>query len=287
MCKHRLMTALLGAAAIFGTTTAFAQEPVDDGSVFGRLREKGEEIADETQIVERLNGDIDGWYPRLGGMTRGGGFALGPGYRFHVTDDGIFVDLSAGLSLKGYKSADVNVRWVQALADRVEFWTDFRYEDFPQENFFGLGLESTESGRTSYRFSSNDLSARALFKPSRWFNIGGRLGYVTPEIGPGTDKGFPSIETLFTDLDAPGLATQPDYVHTEFFSEADFRDRRGNPASGGFYRASIGFIDDRGRDQYDHRRLDALAAQYVPNTGSRKRTRCGSVPNTASWHSTM
>ena len=236
--RNRVRTAVLSAAVIFGATAVYAQEPPplestvetpvetpadtaaqepgagSGGSFFDRLREKGEEIADDTQIVERLNGDIDGWYPRLGGMTRGGGFALGPGYRFHVTDDGIFVDLSAGMSLKGYKAADVNVRWLQAFDDRFEFWTDFRWEDFPQEDFFGLGLDSSVDTRTSYKFSSNDLSARALFKPVTWLSVGTKLGYITPEIGPGTDKRYPSIEALFTDVNAPGLASQPDFVHT-------------------------------------------------------------------------
>ena len=293
---RRLTVAVVSAAVIFGATAAAAQEPPplqatadtttadtttappaaqepgagQDGSFFDRLKAKGEEIAEDTQIIERLNGDIDGWYPRLGGMTRGGGFAIGPGYRFHVTDDGIFVDASAGMSLKGYKAADLNVRWLQTLDDKFEFWTDFRYEDFPQEDFFGLGLDSAVDARTSYRFKSNDLSARAIFKPAEWFNVGGKLGYITPTIGAGTDKRYPSIEALFTDLNAPGLASQPDYVHSELFTEADFRDRRGNPASGGLYRASVGFIDDRGRGEFDHQRLDAFAAHYVPVAPSRR-----------------
>ena len=52
-----------------------AQTPVDSGSFLDEMVE----LADRTQIMERLSGDIDGWYPRLGGMTRGSGFALGPG----------------------------------------------------------------------------------------------------------------------------------------------------------------------------------------------------------------
>jgi hypothetical protein len=66
-------------------------------------------------------------------MTRGSGFAIGPGYRTHLFDERIFVDVSAGISIRGYKAADANVRWLQAFGDRVELWTDFRYEDFPHE----------------------------------------------------------------------------------------------------------------------------------------------------------
>jgi hypothetical protein len=274
-----MVTALLGTALILGTTGASAQDPIQiestadpvaqepagpDASFFDQLRAKGEEIADETQIIERLNGDIDGWYPRLGGMTRGGGFAIGPGYRFHVTDEGIFVDLSAGLSLKGYKALDANVRWLQALDERFELWTDFRHEDFPQEDFFGMGLDAPLEARTSYDFDSSDISVRGLFRPASWVRIGTRVGYLRPEIGPGRDRNYPSVEEIFTDAEAPGLAAQPNFFHTTFFGEIDYRDRPGNPAKGGVYQTSFGIWDDRTLQQFDHRRFDALAVQYVP-----------------------
>src|SRR5688572_33495110 len=137
--------------AVLATSAAYAQQPDAAGSTQtvasaaappqedgGGFVDKAKNWAEKDQIVERLNGDVDGWYPRLGGMTRGGGFAIGPGYRLHAFDERIFVDLSAGISLKGYKAIDANVRWLQALGDRFELWTDYRYEDFPQEDFFGL-----------------------------------------------------------------------------------------------------------------------------------------------------
>ena len=264
MCKYRLMTALLGAAVIFGTTPAFGQEPVDDGSFFDKLRAKGETIAEHTQLADRLSGDIDGWYPRLGGMTRGGGFALGPGYRFHVTDDGIFVDLSAGMSFKGYQAADAHVRWLQALDNRVELWTDFRYEHFPQEDFYGMGFDSLAANETSYSYDSTDLALRGLFKPVPWVRLGTTFGYLRPTLESGTDSRVPSIEQIFTDADAPGLIGGSRYLHTTFFADVNRLDIPGNPSSGGFYRVSFGVIDDQNLDAYDHRRLDTLATYFVP-----------------------
>src|ERR1041385_6213891 len=44
--------------------------------------------AESSQILARLNGSVDGWYPRLGGMTRGSGLAGGPGYRQHLLEIG-------------------------------------------------------------------------------------------------------------------------------------------------------------------------------------------------------
>ena len=274
MTRCRTVVALIVTAVIAGPTASAAQqaeptdvkvetaqEPVDRGDSFiDELRE----FADRTRIVERLNGDIDGWYPRLGGMTRGSGFALGPGFRTHLFDDRIFVDLSAGLSIKGYKSADANVRFWRGWRDRVELWADYRYEDFPQEDFFGLGMQTTEAMRTSYDFDSVDIGVRGLVKPIDWFRAGVRLGYMSPDIGPGSDRNYPSIEQLFIDTQAPGLLEQPDFLHTTFFTEIDTLDASGHPRAGGFYRASLGLWNDRTLHQFDHKRCDALATQYVP-----------------------
>ena len=242
--------------------------------------EKAKRWAEDTQIAERLSGDVDGWYPRLGGMTRGSGFAIGPGYRFHIVDDRLFVDLSAGISIKGYKAADANVRWLQALGDRLELWTDVRYEDFSQEDFFGMGFASAEDARTSYDFDSSDIALRGVLQASPWMRVGTAVGYMRPDIGRGTDPNYPSIEELFTDADAPGLVAQPNFLHTTMYGEVDYRDLRGNPGRGGFYRASFGFWDDRTLQQFDHKRFDALALQHLPLTANRRHVLSGRLGTT-------
>jgi len=284
----RLMAVALGCAVIVGQTAAYAQQSAQptelkveaaqesSGAADGFVA-KLRRFADETQLVDRLNGDIDGWYPRLGGMTRGSGFALGPGYRTHVLGGPVFVDLSAGISIKGYQSADANVRWLQAFGERVELWTDFRYEHFPQEDFYGMGLGSALETETSYDFDSTDFVLRGLVKPVSWLRLGTTFGYLKPQLGPGTDVRVPSIEQLFTDLDAPGLAGDPRYLHTEVFAEVDRRDIRGNPASGAFYRTSFGVWDDHNLDAYDHRRFDALLTHHVPLTASRRHVLSGRI----------
>jgi outer membrane protein assembly factor BamA len=254
-------------AALLATPAAAQDKPVASEAAPAPQDEQGfvdkaKGWAERTQIVERLNGDIDGWYPRLGGMTRGGGFAIGPGYRFHV--GGTLVDLSAGLSTKMYKAVDAKVRWINAFDERLELWTNYRFEDFPQEDFFGTGLTSSIDTRTSYDFDSSEVSVLGLYKALRWLSVGTNLGYISPEIGPGRDKNYPSIEELFSDATAPSLAAQPNFLHTTFFADVDYRDEPGNPRSGGVYHASFGIWDDRTLQQYDFRRFDANAIQFVP-----------------------
>lgn len=240
-----------------------AQEPRiggDDEGFIDKLRR----IADEWEIVARLNGDIDGWYPRLGGMTTGSGFAFGPGYRTHLFDNRTFIDVSAAATHKGYKAVDLKAEWLQSRYDRVELWTNFRYQDFPQEDYFGLGGSTLLSSRTNYALESTDITALGIYHIRPWVRVGTEIGYFSPTIGRGTDKEFPSTELLFTDVGAPGLAAQPDFLHTTLFTEIDYRDQRGNPRSGGYYKVAYGIWDDHGLEQFDFRRFDVETAQFVP-----------------------
>jgi hypothetical protein len=224
--------------------------------------DKAKQWAERTRIVDRLSGEVDGWYPRLGGMTRGSGFGIGPGYRFHVGD--VFVDLSAAYSLKAYKAVDANVRWLRAYDDRLELWTNYRFEDFPQEDFFGMGLDSRREARTSYDFDAHDVNVEGRFKATRWLNLGAIVGLMGPDINEGTDDKYPSIEQVFTDGDAPGLANQPRYLHTTLSADVDYRDEPGNPRSGGWYRVAFGIWDDTSLEQYNFRRFDLLLRQFMP-----------------------
>ena len=164
------------------STVEAAQEPSGDRGWVCRQSYGASPM--RCRLDERLNGDIDGWYPRLGGMTRGSGFALGPGYRTHVFGGPIFVDVSAGISIKRYQAADANVRWLQAFGERLELWTDFRYEHFPQEDFYGMGLDSSRDNETSYDFDSTDFVLRGLVKPVSWVRLGTTFGYMRPEDWP-------------------------------------------------------------------------------------------------------
>ena len=107
--------------------------------------------ADDVKLMGRLNGDVDGWYPRIGGVTRGSGFAFGPGFRTPLFDDALFLDVSGAISFKGYSALDTRLRWLQLLDKRIALWTDLRFEDFPEEDFFGIGMASPENARTCRR----------------------------------------------------------------------------------------------------------------------------------------
>jgi hypothetical protein len=275
---RRLPAVALGAAALVGPSAAYARQstpaaPPTDLKVEAQEPASGAEdgfvtklrrVADEWQLVARLNGDIDGWYPRLGGMTTESGFPFGPGYRTHLSDNRVLLDLSTAITTKGYKAVDTKAEWLQSRHPRLELWTSFRYQDFTQEDFYGLGFSSNLAARTNYGLVSKDVSTMTIFHGTPWLRMGAEVGYFDPTIGRGTDKNVPSTELAFSDADAPGLASQPNFLHTTLFSEVDYRDERGNARSGGYYKAAYGKWDDRTLHQFDFGRFDAQAAQYIP-----------------------
>jgi outer membrane protein assembly factor BamA len=264
------MLALLGVPAAAQDTAetkadAPAQAPAERDATTAEVGfvAKARRWVEEHDLIDRL-APAQGVYARFGGMTTGSGFALGAGYRELFFGDRVFGDVSAALSTKLYKAVDAKARWAQFWGDRVELWSEFRYRDYPEEDYFGPGPDSSLDTRTSYAIESTDVIGRVLLKPMRWLNVGADLGYFNPNIGPGRDGALASIEQRFGDIEAPGLMAQPDFLHNTLFAEIDYRDHRGHPTRGGFYRAAFGTWEDVTLETFDHHRFDAEASQFFP-----------------------
>jgi hypothetical protein len=225
--------------------------------------EKALLYVEEHRIIERLT-IADGWYPRIGGLTTGGGFAGGAGYRKHLFDDQLLVITSAAISTKAYKEVVAQASYPHIWNDRIEVGTNFRWRDFPQEDFFGIGPDSTLETQTNYAFGSTDINGLVALKPLRWLRVGTTIGRLSPTIEPGTDARMPSTEQLFTEADAPGLLEQPTFLYKNLFVEVDYRDQPGNARSGGLWRATYGAWNDRNLNQFDFGRFDFETAHFFP-----------------------
>jgi hypothetical protein len=220
----------------------------------------------DVQLLERMNGETNGWYPRIGGVTRGAGLAGGPGYRVPLFDNALLADLSVALSTKGYTAIDARLRMLQTPSRRMELWTEFRAENFPQEDFFGTGMATSPSTQTSYDFDNTDVRLRWIARPRPWARVTTLAGYRRPAISRGEDRNYPSIDDLFSDVTAPGLLAQPDFLHATVTGEIDYRDSGGNTTRGGFYRMSYGLWNDVTLNAYDFHRIGVEAMQFVPLT---------------------
>jgi hypothetical protein len=220
--------------------------------------EKVRLYVEKKKIVQRLSGD--GFYPRIGGLNPGSGLAGGAGYRRHFSR--VYADVSGAVSTKVYLGVDASVRWLQTAGKGLELWTDFRYRDDTKDPFYGLGLTSPPAASVNYAIQTNDVIARAVGHVRPWFRVGADIGYFSPEVRRGRDDRIRSIEEVFTDTTAPGLARQPDFLHERVFAEIDSRDAPGFPRRGGVYRTAYSLWNDRTLNQYDFRRFDVEGSQF-------------------------
>jgi outer membrane translocation and assembly module TamA len=166
--------------------------------------------------------------------------------------------------LKGYRQIALEVAFPELFRGRLELGGDVRFRWLPQEDYYGLGFATVNEDRTNYSLTGSDYSGVAAVRPFPWLATGVRLGYLHTTVEEGTDARFPSIEEVFTDAEAPGLAAQPDYLYRELFADLDTRDERGNPRSGGYYRAAWTRYSDRDLDHFNFSRFTAEASQFFP-----------------------
>jgi hypothetical protein len=211
-------------------------------------------------IVQKLQGD--GVYPRIGGLSPGSGLAGGAGYRRHLNR--AYVDVSGAVSTKAYRGVDATVGWVDTKY--VDVSTKLTFRNDTQDDFYGLGIDTTDATRVDFGIRSTDVSARAAAHVTPWLRLGADVGYYVPAVRHGRDDHLRTIEAVFTDATAPGLARQPHFVHDSVFAEVDSRDAHGFPRRGGFYRAAYALWNDRTFDEYDFRRVDLVGSQFISLT---------------------
>lgn len=205
----------------------------------------------------------EGFYPKLGSLTTGSGFAYGAGFR----DRDLFnntgaLDLWAATSIRRYWATEARLT-LPKLANKhllVETWAAHR--DYPQEDFFGLGPDSARADQTTYAIRSDLVGARAVVRPFPALLVGAGLEYSNPRLGQGKDSRVPSIEERFDPSTAPGLGVSVDYLRSMVFLEVDYREPR-NARKGGWYRVDVSRFDDRTTGLYTFNRVDTDLRQFV------------------------
>jgi hypothetical protein len=97
----------------------------------------------------------DGLYVETGNMITGEGWiSAGPGYRRHVLDDRMVVDVSAAVSWKLYNVVQASVEVPHLAHDRLTVGAQVMHQDYLQVDYFGLGNDSRESDQSAYRFKN-------------------------------------------------------------------------------------------------------------------------------------
>jgi outer membrane protein assembly factor BamA len=226
------------------------------------------------RILERLfvqSGSNGGFYVRVGRITSGGGFGVGPGYRRRNLFGGqMEFSVSAAASIKKYWVTEGIVAFPHIAEDHAYAEVRVRKREFPQEDFFGPGPDSNRPDRSNFFYRDTGVTGTFGVKPVSWLTVGTRAEYFKPRLARGEDKLFPSVHDLFTVDQAPGLEEQPDFLRYEGFADLNYTNPTGNPRSGGRYLFSINSYDDRTLNRYSFRRYDMDLRQYIPFVRKRR-----------------
>jgi hypothetical protein len=211
---------------------------------------------EKNPLVQKFKGD--GFYPRIGGLSQGSGLAGGAGYRRHL--DWAYVDVSGAVSTKAYRGIDAQVRWVDT--PRFQLANLLTFRNNTQDDFYGLGNDTTDATRVDYGIRWTDFGARGSVRIVRGLRLGADVGYFIPAVRHGRDSNLLSIAQIFSDATAPGLARQPNFEHHSVFAVSDSRDADGFPRRGGLYRAAYAIWNDHSFEQYNFRRFDVTGSQF-------------------------
>jgi len=207
-------------------------------------------------------------YVETGNMITGEGWiSAGPGYRRHVLDDRLLVDVSAAISWKRYNVVQASVELPHLAHDRLTVGVQGLHQDYLQVDYFGLGNDSRVSDQSAYRFKNTDIFGFATVRAARWLVVSGRFGGILhPSLSEATGPRVPVPNTvdLFSDASAPGIDTQPSFLHGDVLVAADLRDHKGHPTGGGLYQFIVAGYSDRDSGIYSFRRYEVDAAQFVP-----------------------
>ena len=272
--SNRIRSILMAGSLLFAAGVAPAQEAAESRlAVWGEQQKakasslKPHEPDRAEALVRRVESlfleSPSGFYPFFSSVYHGGGITVGAGYRKFFGDNTAW-NVQGLYSIKNYKLAEGGVESRDHLAKRLSFGTKAGWRDATQVAYYGLGMQTSQDNRTNFRFQQSYADGHATFRPVWWFPIYGALAGEHWEIKQGKGD-FPSIETVHTPSTAPGLGSNPSFLHAQVGAGIDYRKPgAAYTRSGGLYRAVLHEYRSNEGGALSFRRLDADVIQHVP-----------------------
>jgi hypothetical protein len=223
----------------------------------------------EDNILPRLATPRTGFYPFIGRITTGGGFAACPGFRVLDVGGAEWTSYIAG-SLKGYWQADTRLTWTRLAHGRAYASAFGRYFRFPREDFYGIGPESDRGDRTDFDLRQLTVGGSAGVRPRRWLTIGGETEFFRPRLGPGGDSHVPNANVIFGPEALPGYTERHTFVRLGGFGTVRTAEPALNPRRGGRYGAAVSRFIDTSRTADQFTRYDVDLQQYLSVLNERR-----------------
>lgn len=216
------------------------------------------------RLLDRFLNPEEGIYARVGTITPGSSFSLGPAYRKPdlLGGQAQFSAFAQG-SFTRYWVAESRLA-IPRVGGRAVFVEMYGQTfEFPDEDFFGLGAESQRQNHSTFALRNTIGGVVGGVRLNRWLSVGGRVEHLAPRVGRGAASDIPTTEARFSEGQAPGLRQQPDFARYEVFADLNYSEPAGNPRNGGRYLVGYQFFDDRDLNRFGFRRLEVDLRQYI------------------------
>jgi outer membrane protein assembly factor BamA len=129
--------------------------------------------------------------------------------------------------------------------------------------FYGVGINTSSSGRANYGFEQPYGSASLKIQPTRGrFMVRGGFEASRWDLKSGQGTA-PSADEVYTPESAPGLGTTTTFLHTQATVGFDTRPSKDYARRGGFYGVTGHDYKDRD-DAFGFQQVDYEAIQHIP-----------------------
>lgn len=169
----------------------------------------------------------DGFHLVTGSVVPGSGLTGGVGYSRRKDYEfwRLHFDSSARVSIHKYWELDSNLRLTKSPetvsaggpGNDLKINLYALVKDMPRLDFFGVGPETREQNRAVFHLRQAVVGADISKPAARWLDVGGAVEGIWPDIQTISNPTVTSVERKYTEATAPGLTTQPGYLHLAGF----------------------------------------------------------------------
>ena len=237
---------------------------------FGKALDKGLQKVERDHVLERAQ-DLEerareqGIEPLFGGLGPGAGFAFGVNiFREHLLGTNLRLDIPLQYSTNGYAALGTRLTFPLLRDDRLFLRAEFRYQDRPQEDFFGLGPASLEADRTNFELEKRSLELTVGSRVSKGLVLGIRGGVSNANVARGTDNRFPDLQDRFAPSTLPGAEQGAELASAGAFLEWDYRNNPLDPTAGGIWTLEASYFRDTDAQDFRFMRYSLETAHYLP-----------------------
>ena len=140
----------------------------------------------------------------------------------------------------------------------------YRYRDYTEEDFYGVGFDTTTENHTNYGMRDHLFEAVTGYHFSPRVAVTMSAGLLETSLGPGADESLPQLSTRFDSVTAPGLADPPDEFIFTTGAIVDLRDDRRNTHKGALFMVGLSRLEDRNGGPFEFTRAAGDVRVYLP-----------------------